>query len=34
MLELLDGLIPQTLTTDTYRAEEIAYLASVLASPW
>ena len=34
MLELLDGLVPQTLITDTYRAEEIAYLTSLmLANP-
>ena len=34
MLELLDGTNPQTLTTDTYRAKEMAYLTSViLANP-
>ena len=34
MLEFLDGLVPQTLTTDTYRAEEMAYLTSLmLANP-
>ncbi|KAF8127254.1 Alpha/Beta hydrolase protein [Boletus edulis] len=34
VLELLDGLVPQALTTDTYRAEAIAYLTNVtLANP-
>ena len=34
MLELLDGLVPQALTTDTYRVEEIAYLTTfMLANP-
>lgn len=34
MLEFLDGLVPQALTTDTYRTEAIAYLTNVtLASP-
>lgn len=30
MLELLDGLVPQKLTTDSYREEEMAYLLDVL----
>ena len=30
MLEFLDGPVPQVLTTDTYRAEEIAYLSSLM----
>ena len=29
MLEFLDGLVPQALTTDTYRAEAMAYLTNV-----
>ncbi|KIJ59046.1 hypothetical protein HYDPIDRAFT_118871 [Hydnomerulius pinastri MD-312] len=34
MLEFLDGLIPQALTQDTYRAEAMAYLTNVtLANP-
>ena len=35
MLELLDGLVPRALTTDTYRTEEMAYLTSLmLANPF
>lgn len=34
MLESLDGLVPQVLTTDTYRIEAMAYLTNVtLTSP-
>lgn len=34
MLEFLDGLIPQAITQDTYRAEAMAYLMNVtLANP-
>lgn len=29
LLTFLDGLIPQAITQDTYRAEEMAYLNSV-----
>ncbi|KAF8432659.1 alpha beta-hydrolase [Boletus edulis BED1] len=32
MLELLDGLVPQTLTTDTYRVEQMGYLINVMLS--
>ncbi|KAF9233244.1 Alpha/Beta hydrolase protein, partial [Melanogaster broomeanus] len=35
MLEFLDGVIPQALTQDTYRAEAIEYLTNVtLVYPW
>lgn len=30
MLELLDGSVTQALTTDTYRAEAMAYLTNVM----
>lgn len=30
MLEFSTGLVPQTLTTDTYRAEPIAYVTKVM----
>lgn len=34
MLEFLDGLVTQALTTDTYRAEAMVYLINVtLADP-
>lgn len=34
MLAFLDGLVTQALTTDTYRAEAMAYLTNVtLANP-